>query len=234
MNASPLSAPVSSTVPPAVSTTFPANHNAQPLHLELLVSDPEVAHELAQRREGRERDDFASSALRLGVLALRQASGALDAQTLQREGDRLLASVRELLVDRTGHVTDGVTQLMTTYFDPKSGSLPQRLERLTKRDGELETLLAKHLDGERSVLAQTLALHVGTQSPLFKMLSPEQSDGLVATLARTIDRALKGRARRCCASSPSTGRTRRCDACSSRLRARTASSARSWRTTCKR
>mgnify|MGYP001300223033 CR=1 FL=1 len=191
MNASPLSTPVSSTVAPTVSTTIPANHNAQPLRLELLVSDPEVAHELAQRREGRERDDYASSALRLGVLALRQAIGALDAQTLQREGDRLLASVRELLVERTGHVTDGVTQLMTNYFDPKSGSLPQRLERLTRRDGELETLLARHLDGERSVLAQTLALHMGTQSPLFKMLSPDQSDGLVATLARTIDRALK-------------------------------------------
>jgi hypothetical protein len=185
MNASSFSP----TVAPA-SAAVPANHNAQPLRLELLVADPEVAHELFQRKEGRDRDEYATSALRLGVLALRQASGALDAQTLQREGERLLGSVRELLVERTGHVTDGVTQLMTIYFDPASGSLPQRLERMTKRDGELETLLARHLDGERSVLAQTLALHVGKQSPLFKMLSPEQSDGLVATLARTIDRAL--------------------------------------------
>ncbi len=169
----------------------PANHNAQPIHLELDVTDPEVAHELVQRTEGRERDEYARGALRLGVLALRQASGALDAQTIQREGERLLGSVRELLVERTGHVTDGVTKLLGNYFDPESGSLPQRLERLTKRDGELETMLAKHLDGERSVLAQTLAQHVGTQSPLFKLLSPEQSDGLVSTLARTIDRALK-------------------------------------------
>jgi hypothetical protein len=139
----------------------PANHNAQPIHLELYVTDPEVAHELVQRHEGRERDEFASGALRLGVIALRQASGALDAQTIHREGERLLGSVRELLVERTGQVTDGVTQLLGNYFDPKSGSLPQRLERLTKRDGELETMLAKHLDGERSVLAQTLAQHVG-------------------------------------------------------------------------
>jgi hypothetical protein len=169
----------------------PANHNAQPIRLELCVTDPEVAHELVQRIEGRERDEFAGGALRLGVIALRQASGALDAQTIHREGERLLGSVRELLVERTGHVTDGVTQLLGNYFDPKSGSLPQRLERLTKRDGELETMLAKHLDGERSVLAQTLAQHVGTHSPLFKLLSPEQGDGLVSTLARTVDRALK-------------------------------------------
>jgi hypothetical protein len=58
-------------------------------------------------------------------------------------------------------------------------------------DGVRVTVMARHLDGERSVLAQTLAQHVGKQSPLFKLLSPEQSDGLVATLARTIDGALK-------------------------------------------
>ena len=179
MNATSLPAPV------------PANHNAQPVHLDLYVTDPEVAREVAERTEGRERDGYALGALRLGVLALRQASGALDAHTIQREGERLLGSVRELLVERTGQVTDGVTQLLGNYFDPKSGSLPQRLERLTKRDGELETMLSKHLDGERSVLAQTLAQHVGLQSPLFKLLSPEQGDGLVSTLARTIDRALK-------------------------------------------
>jgi hypothetical protein len=179
MNATSLPAPV------------PANHNAQPVHVDLYVTDPEVGHELAQRTEGRKRDAYATGALRLGVLALRQASGALDAQTIQREGERLLGSVRELLVERTGQVTDGVTQLLGNYFDPKSGSLPQRLERLTKRDGELETMLSKHLDGERSVLAQTLAQHVGLQSPLFRLLSPEQGDGLVSTLARTIDRALK-------------------------------------------
>lgn len=182
MNASQLPVPPSN----------PANHNAEPIRLELVVRDPEVALELGQRTEGRERDEYACSALRLGVLALRQASGALDAQTVQREGERLLGSVRELLVERTGQVTDGVHQLLGNYFDPKSGSLPQRLERLTRRDGELETILTKHLDGERSVLAQTLATHVGKQSPLFKLLSPEQSDGLVATLTRAVDRTLAG------------------------------------------
>ncbi|MGH7297796.1 MAG: hypothetical protein ACRELB_22850, partial [Polyangiaceae bacterium] len=161
------------------------------MRLELLVTDPEVAHELGVRTEGRERDEYARQALRLGVLALRQASGALDAQTLQREGERLFHTVQELLVERTHHVTDGVSQVLGAYFDPKSGTLPQRLDGLTKRDGELETLLARHLDGDRSVLAQTLARAVGQQSPLFKLLSPEQSDGIVAVLSRTVDGALK-------------------------------------------
>src|SRR5215475_1616531 len=119
----------------------PANENADAVHLDLLVSDPEVVHELSLRPEGRERDDFARQSLRLGVLAMRQASGALDAQTIQREGERLLDSVRGLLSERTGQLTEGVTSLLSVYFDPKSGSLPQRLERLVKRDGELEGLL---------------------------------------------------------------------------------------------
>jgi hypothetical protein len=178
MNASPL-------------TSAPANENGPGLRLALVITDPEVAHELAARAEGQPRDEYARQALRLGVLALRQASGALDAQSIQREGERLLASVRELLVERTGPLADGVTQVLGNYFDPESGSLPQRLASLTKRDGELETLLSRHLDGERSVLALTLAQHVGRGSPIFKMLAPDQSDGLVATLARTIDGTLK-------------------------------------------
>jgi hypothetical protein len=178
MNASPL---------PKV----PANDSVLPVHVDVVITDPEAAHELALRPEGRERDEYACQALRLGVLAFRQASGALDAQTVQREGERMLHAARTLFVERTGHVTEGVGKVLSTYFDPASGSLPQRIERLVKRDGELESMLTKHLDGDRSVLAQTLAQHVGKQSPLFKLLSPEQSDGLVASLARTIESALR-------------------------------------------
>ena len=48
MNASPL-------------TSAPANENAEPVRLELLVMDPEVAQELVQHTAGRERDAFARS-----------------------------------------------------------------------------------------------------------------------------------------------------------------------------
>ena len=46
------------------------------LPLELTVTDPEVISELFAKQEGRERDEYAPGALRLGVLALRQAPGA--------------------------------------------------------------------------------------------------------------------------------------------------------------
>jgi hypothetical protein len=41
--------------------------------LELVVADPEVITELWAKQEGRERDEYALGALRLGILARRQA-----------------------------------------------------------------------------------------------------------------------------------------------------------------
>lgn len=169
----------------------PANENARALRLVLDVTDPEVVDELERRPMPDERDAFARQALRIGVLALRQASGALDAQSIQRETDRMLASVRETLSTYTSQTAAALGQMLGGYLDPASGSLPQRLERLTKRDGELEALLSKHLDGDRSTVAQTLARQVGEQSAIFKLLSPTQAGGVVATLSSAIDVALR-------------------------------------------
>jgi hypothetical protein len=169
----------------------PANENATALRVVLRVTDPEVVHELAQRLEGPEREGFAQQALRIGVLALRQANGTLDAQSIQREGERMLSAVRDVLTVHTGQTTSALAQLLGGYLDPASGSLPQRLERLVKRDGELETLLTRHVEGDRSTIAQTLARKVGEESALFKLLSPASAEGIVATLSRAIDEALK-------------------------------------------
>jgi hypothetical protein len=47
------------------------------LPLELTVVDPEVVAELCAKQEGRERDEYALGALRLGVLAFKQARGQI-------------------------------------------------------------------------------------------------------------------------------------------------------------
>jgi hypothetical protein len=171
--------------------TAAANENATPFRLVLCITDPEVAHEIACREDGPERDAFAKQALRIGILALRQASGALDSQTIQREGERMLASLREALTAHTSQTTSSLGRLLGGYLDPASGTLPQRLDRLTKRDGELEAMLAKHLDGDRSTVARTLARQVGQESPIFKLLSPEQTEGVVGAISTAVDDALK-------------------------------------------
>jgi hypothetical protein len=162
------------------------------LRISLVVSDPEVLNELERRDEGAPREAFAAHALRLGVLALRQASGSLDADVIRREGDQLLSAVGTVLNERTSALSSALAKTMEQYLDPTSGALPQRIEQLTKPNGDLERILGEHLSGDQSVIAQTLAAHVGETSPLFKLLSPTQSDGLLAAMTTTFKRALDG------------------------------------------
>lgn len=162
------------------------------LTLRLEVADPDVVAELLKHEEGRARDDFASAALRLGVLALRQASGIMDADAVRQEGDRLLANIKEALSQSSATLVTDLKGTLGKYFDPNDGHLTERLNRLVKRDGgELEQLLQNHLDGDTSTLARTLADKVGENSPLFRILSPNQSDGLLKSLSNAIDAALK-------------------------------------------
>jgi hypothetical protein len=165
---------------------------ARSLKIVIDISDLEVLHEVERRDDGPARDAFVNQALRLGVLAVRQASGALDADVIRREGDQLLATVGSLLQQRTSSLSECVTKLVLQYLDPSSGSLPQRIDQLTKPDGDLEVLLGRHFKGDQSTIAQTLAKHVGEHSPLFKLLSPKQSDGLLAELTDSLKRALDG------------------------------------------
>jgi hypothetical protein len=141
------------------------------LRLDIIVREPEVVSELTKYQEGTERDEFALSALRIGVLALRQANGAIDVNAVRAEGDRLVGAVRELLTTNTGEFLAGVSSTLKSYFDPAEGHLSQRLDRLMKKDGELQALLGQHLDGENSVLARTMIRHIGKESPLLRLLS---------------------------------------------------------------
>ena len=160
------------------------------VNLSLLVHDPEVVHELEQRDEGDARTRFALEALRLGVLALRQASGSLDADVIRRESEKMLSSVEAVFQTKSTELSAQLEKTVVQFFDPKSGALPQRLEQLTKPNGDLDAMLTRHLTGDQSMVAQTLAKHVGANSPLFKLLSPSQSDGLLAALASTLKQAL--------------------------------------------
>jgi hypothetical protein len=161
------------------------------LQLTLVVNDPEVILELEKHAVGPQRNEYATRALRLGVLCFRDASGAIDAEAIRREGERLVGSVSDLLGERTSDLTTSLARSLAAYFDPSTGALPQRLERLVQRDGELDGLLARHLQGEGSTLARTLAEQLGASSPIVKLLSPDQADGVVAAIAKTVGRALE-------------------------------------------
>ena len=69
--------------------------------------------------------------------------------------------------------------MLERFFDPKDGQVTQRLEAFVDDHGVLARLLDKYLGPQNSVLAEALARQVGESSPLFKKLSPTESDGLV-------------------------------------------------------
>ncbi len=166
------------------------------LPLELTVEDADSIAELCQYVEGEERERFALNALRIGVLALRQARGQIDGEQIRRESERLLLSLESQLREHAGGVHDRLTGALREYFDPDSGRFQERVNRLICKDGELEDLLRRQVGGENSELGRTLATHFGQESPLFKMLSPTESAGLMQALRDTLgDQLLQQRER---------------------------------------
>jgi hypothetical protein len=159
------------------------------VRLTLEVTDAEVLAEL-RRHEGEDRDRFAMAALRVGVLALRAASGQIDAGSIREAGNTLMSDVRELLSARATEMTERISSTLTQYLDPQSGVLPQRLQSLMRKDGELDQLLRAHVGADDSLLARSLSSHLGEGSPIFKMLSPTDASGLRMQLTKTLEEAL--------------------------------------------
>lgn len=161
------------------------------LELRLRVVDPELVDELSAILDPREREAFALSALRIGVLALRTARGQVDAQTLRGEVERLLAELRKGLDQHRDQLQLGLGSALRDYFDPKSGRFEERVRALTREDGELARVIRRHVEGSDSALAQTLAKHVGAESPLLRALDPRSGEGVVAGLTKLVDDALE-------------------------------------------
>ena len=79
------------------------------------------------------------------------------------------------------------------YFDPKGGLFTQRVRGLVGQGedaGELERIIRRQVEGDGSLLAKTLAAHVGDKSPLMQILDPQSSSGLIALLAQATETTL--------------------------------------------
>ncbi|MCA9246687.1 MAG: hypothetical protein KDA42_06215 [Planctomycetales bacterium] len=161
------------------------------LPIELIVTDAEVIRAACAHEEGGPRDRFLARALRVGVLALKHAVGEIDADRIRRESTEMLKSLDHRLVEHSRVVNDRVTEVLKRYFDPDGGQFQQRVERLIKRDGELEQLLSRHLGEQDSELCKTLSRHFGEESDLIKWLNPDKSRGLLAEMQRALQEQLR-------------------------------------------
>lgn len=142
------------------------------LRLELEIVDPVVIHAIQAIPRGLARDQFVERALRIGILAINQAAGQLDAHVLRDESTRLTSQLRELIDTYRSRTTDELEGILRAYFNPEHGQFTQNVERLVRQDGELEQLLRSHMETARLTMQQTIAQLVGQDSPIMRSLTP--------------------------------------------------------------
>jgi hypothetical protein len=161
------------------------------VHIDLLVTDSDSVRELVIRQMGRDRDEYTLSALRIGILSLKHARGQIDADAVRREGDRLLEDLGNSFESYRAQLHENVTTVLKDYFDPNNGRFQERLERLVRKDGDLEQVLRRQIGVDGSELAKTLAAHVGENSPIMNLLDPSESTGLVQAVRNSAEEVLK-------------------------------------------
>ena len=161
--------------------------SSAPAIVTFAVSDPEVLLAMAEYPDGPARTNFLVTALKVGVLSLKAARGTLDSDTVRREGDRLMEQLGERLNAWRGKFEERVTGSLSHYFDPGQGLFVERVNRLTKSDGELATVVRQQVKEAEQTLHKVFEQFVGENSDLLKALDPSGDNQLVAQLQKTLD-----------------------------------------------
>lgn len=157
----------------------------------IFASDQVAAHVRDQRPEtldlfasldDAQREQLVTDAWSIGLRALQNAHRTAQESKLEDIGASLLADVDRQLRSHVERQQSAIDAVLTGFFDPNDGQVCQRLEAFVADEGVLARLLEKYLAPQGSVLAEALARQVGETSPLFRKLSPTESDGLVKML----------------------------------------------------
>jgi hypothetical protein len=133
-----------------------------------------------------QQEQLAHDAWHVGLRALCNAYRQAEEARLKDIGANLVQDVDEQLRAHAELQEKALTQALARYFDPESGELGTRLQQFIGDEGALARLLEQQLGPRNSVLVETLSQHIGEQSPLFKKLSPTDSEGLIAVLSERL------------------------------------------------
>src|SRR4051794_33668568 len=175
----------------------------------LVVADPALAASLAER-DAAERPALLERAVRIGLIALQDASTSLNVDVVRREFEKLVAQTTAVNEQAARAVED----VLRANFADGDGRLPRTLERFlgdrgalqqfvnelfdeTKRDsaiGRIGGLLGQYFDGDRSKVAQLLdPTRLGSPLHQFRQEIAEGFKGVHERLA-AIEAASKARA----------------------------------------
>lgn len=175
----------------------------------LVLADASLAAGLAERDEA-DRPAVVERALRIGLMALHEASSTMDVDVVRREFEKLVAQTTAVNEQAARAVED----VLRTNFADGDGRLPRTLERFlgdrgalqkfvtdlfdeTRRDsaiGRIGGLLGQYFDGDRSKVAQLLdPTRLGSPLHQFRQEIAEGFKGVHERLA-AIEAASRARA----------------------------------------
>jgi hypothetical protein len=160
------------------------------VHVDLWLRDRDVVAAINAQPEGRKRTDYIRTAIRIGVLALQQAQGRIDTESVRNEGDRLIAALESRLAQYQDQLRSVLGGTLKDYFDPNDGRFTERVERLIKQDGDLEKVIRTQMDVAALGLKETIDNQVGPRSSLAQLLIPGESNALIAAIQKTVDTLL--------------------------------------------
>lgn len=175
---------------PDLTALSEASAGLAPLYLHLSVTDPETVAVLSEAAEGRERQELALTALKIGILSLKAARGTVDGAAIQREGERLLGALEQRLASHRALIDEQLGGVLRAYFDPASGAFTERVQRLLRADGELAGLIQGQVESGRRTLEALFAQQFGQGSALRSLLSPEQNNEFIGALRGQVAQAL--------------------------------------------
>jgi hypothetical protein len=155
------------------------------VHVDHWLRDRDVVTAINAHPEGRRRTDYLRTAIRIGVLALQQAQGRIDTESVRNEGDRLIAALENRLAQYQDQLRSVLGGTLRDYFDPNDGRFTERVERLIRQDGDLEKVIRTQMDVAAIGLKEAIDNQVGPRSSLAQLLTPgdltpwfPQSNGL--------------------------------------------------------
>jgi hypothetical protein len=160
------------------------------LNIAICDRRPEAVQSLNTLNQD-QRGQFVHEAWLIGYRAVANAQRLAEEARLDNIGKSLLEDIDGQLRNHTDRQAERVHAELSRFLDPESGHLGERLRQLTAEGGTLPALLERHIGQENSVLVQTLVKHVGEQSPLFKKLSPTDSEGLLQLMSERLQQAME-------------------------------------------
>jgi hypothetical protein len=161
------------------------------ISLNLDIDDPLIVEALRGYPNGVARARFVEQALRIGVLAIRSASGQIDSDVVRNEGARLINELSYLVQTYQIRTSEELEGVLKEYFNPKNGRFTENVDRLVRQDGDLQQLLQNHLNNAQAGIQKTISQLVGPDSSLMQMLRPGETNIFFENLSKVANTAVE-------------------------------------------